>query len=68
MKFPGQVTIATRVKRVGSTSLALDHALFVGEICTATAVSTIVLMDPKTTRPRPFPDAVAAKLKAAPTG
>jgi acyl-CoA thioester hydrolase len=65
MRFPGQVIIATRVKRLGTTSLALDHALFVGEICAATAVSTIVLTDPKTKRPRPFPDDVAAKLKAA---
>jgi len=68
MKFPGQVTIATRVKRLGTTSLALDHALFVGETCTATAVSTLVLLDPATKRPQPFPDDVAAKLKAAATG
>ena len=67
MTFPGQVTIATRVKRLGTTSLALDHALFVGEACTATAISTIVLLDPKTQRPRPFPDDVAAKLRAAQT-
>ena len=65
MSFPGQVTIATRVKRLGTTSLALDHALFIGEKCTATAVSTLVLLDPKTHRPRPFPDDVAIKLRAA---
>jgi acyl-CoA thioester hydrolase len=65
MNFPGVVTIATRVKRVGTTSLTLEHALFVGEKCTATAVSTLVLTDPSTRRSRPFPDDVAAKLKAA---
>lgn len=68
MTFPGQVTIATRVKRIGTTSLALDHALFVGETCTAKAISTLVLLDPKTHRPRPFPDDVAVKLKAAAVG
>ena len=68
MTFPGQVTIATRVKRLGTTSLALDHALFVGETCTATAVSTLVLLDPKTHRPRPFPEDVAAKLRATQAG
>ena len=63
MKFPGRVVIATRVKRIGTTSLALDHALFVGETCTATAVSTLVLLDPTTRRPMAFPAEVAAKLK-----
>jgi len=65
MTFPGQVTIATRVKRVGTTSLTFEHALFVGETCTAAAVSILVLLDPQTRRPRPFPSDIAAKLKAA---
>jgi acyl-CoA thioester hydrolase len=65
MRFPGQVTIGTRVKRLGTTSLVLDHALFVEGTCTATGESTIVLLDSKTRRPKPFPEDVAAKLRAA---
>jgi acyl-CoA thioester hydrolase len=65
MRFPADVTIATRVKRVGTSSLTLDQALFVGETCTATAESTMVLLDRHTRRPRPFPDDVAARLRAA---
>ena len=64
MLFPGQVTIATRVERMGTTSLTLGHALFVGTTCTATAESTMVLVDPATRRPRPFPDAIAKRLAA----
>ncbi|MGZ3408934.1 MAG: acyl-CoA thioesterase [Xanthobacteraceae bacterium] len=65
MHFPGKVTIATRVQRIGNSSLVLDHALFSGETCTATAESVMVLVDRKTRRSRPFPDDVAAKLRAA---
>jgi acyl-CoA thioester hydrolase len=65
MHFPGQVTIATRVERMGTTSLTLGHALFVGTTCTATAESTMVLVDPATRRPRPFPEAIAKRLTAA---
>ena len=65
MRFPGQVTIATRVQRIGTTSMTLYHALFVGADCTATAESTMVLVDPKTRRPRPFPEDIAKRLAAA---
>jgi acyl-CoA thioester hydrolase len=65
MHFPGQVTIGTRVQRIGSTSLVLDHALFVGETCTATAESVMVLIDRNTRRPMPFPEKIAAKLRGA---
>ena len=65
MHFPGTVTIATRVQRIGNSSLVLDHALFFGGTCCATAESVMVLVDRKTRRPRPFPDDVAAKLRAA---
>jgi acyl-CoA thioester hydrolase len=65
MHFPGTVTIATRVQRIGTSSLVLDHALFFNEACTATAESVLVLIDRKNRRPRAFPAEVAAKLRAA---
>jgi acyl-CoA thioester hydrolase len=65
MHFPGKVTIATRVQRVGTSSLVFDHALFSGDTCTATAESVLVLIDPKLRRPRPFPQDVADRLRAA---
>ncbi len=65
MHFPGQVTIATRVQRIGTSSLVLDHALFTGTTCTATAESVLVLVSRETHRPMPFPEPVAAKLRAA---
>lgn len=65
MKWPGQVTIATRIRRIGKSSLTLAHGLFVGNTCTATAESVMVLVDGKTRRPCPFPDDIAAKLRNA---
>jgi acyl-CoA thioester hydrolase len=65
MQFPGTVTIATRVQRIGTTSLIFEHALFIGGNCTAIAESVMVLMDRKTHRPRPFPEDIAAKLRNA---
>ena len=65
MHFPGTVTIATRVQRIGTSSLVFAHALFSRDICTATAESVLVLVDRKLRRPQPFPADVAAKLRAA---
>lgn len=65
MKWPGQVTIATRIQRLGTSSLTLAHGLFVGDTCAATAESVLVLIDRQTHRPRPFPDDIAAKLRKA---
>lgn len=65
MYFPGQLTIGTRMQGIGKSSFIFGHALFVGETCTATAESVMVLVDRATRRPRPFPADVAAKLRAA---
>jgi acyl-CoA thioester hydrolase len=68
LNWPGRVEIGTRVKRLGRTSLVFDQAVFLGETCVAVAEATMVLVDRATRRPRPFPDDVAERLRAAAAG
>ncbi|MDC7786663.1 thioesterase family protein [Rhodoplanes sp. TEM] len=62
--WPGEVVIGTRVARVGTSSLTFDQAVFSGDRCAGLALSTLVLIDRETRKPRPFPEAIAARLRA----
>lgn len=64
LHWPGEVVIATAVARLGTSSLTLEQALFHGERCAAFALSTLVLVDAETRKPRPFPDELAARIRA----
>ena len=55
MYWPGEVEVGTRVARIGSSSVVLTQALYVGESCVAVADSTVVLMDGTTRRSTPLP-------------
>ncbi len=65
MRWPGDVEIGTAIARLGRTSLSLYQGLFVNEACVATADSVLVLVDALTRRPRPFPAALAARIRAS---
>jgi acyl-CoA thioester hydrolase len=62
MHYPGEVEIGTRILRLGTSSLSFGQGLFCKEHCAATAETTVVLLDPATRRPTPFPEAVRADL------
>jgi len=64
MTYPGEVEVGTRILRLGASSLTFGKGLFSKGDCTATAEATIVLLDPATRRPKPFPDAARAHLWA----
>lgn len=55
MRWPGAVEIGTRVTRIGSSSVVLAQALYVGDRCVAVADSTVVLMDRTSRRSTPLP-------------
>lgn len=64
MTFPGEVIVASGVSRIGSSSVTLGQALFVGDACTATADSVIVLTDLENRRSTPLPAPVRAHFEA----
>lgn len=67
MRWPGTAEVGTAIARIGTTSITLAQAVFVGEECTASAEVTVVLLDAETRRPRPFPPDLAARMrKSAP--
>jgi acyl-CoA thioester hydrolase len=56
LHWPGKIDVGTRLLAVGRTSWRLEHGIFSGDRCVATAVSVMVTIDAKTRRPTPLPD------------
>ena len=63
MHHPGEVECGTLVRRVGRSSITFGQALFNDGKCAAVAEAVMVLLDPKTRRPKPLPAAVVAQLR-----
>ena len=63
LHWPGKVDIGTRLLAVGRTSWRLEHGVFSGDRCVATAVSVMVTIDGKTRRPTPLPDVLRTWLE-----
>jgi acyl-CoA thioester hydrolase len=66
LHWPGTVEIGTRLIGIGRTSWRVEHGMFVGERCVATAISVMVTIDSETRRPKPLPDALRTWLEARP--
>lgn len=64
LHWPGEVLIGTAVERLGRTSLVFSQGLFTGERCAALCRSTLVMVDAETRKPRPFPEELAARIRA----
>ena len=63
LHWPGKVDIGTRLLAVGRTSWRLEHGIFSGERCVATAVSVMVTIDATTRRPTPLPNVLRTWLE-----
>ncbi len=63
MHHPGEVECGTLIRRVGRTSITFGQALFNDGKCAAVAESVMVLLDPKTRRPRALPQDVVTQLR-----
>lgn len=70
MHWPGTVDVGTAIADLGTSSLTFNQALFVGDKCTASAETTVTLIDTKIRRPRSFPqdmtDRIRSSMPAAP--
>jgi acyl-CoA thioester hydrolase len=64
LHWPGAVDIGTRLVSVGRTSWRMEHGMFAGERCVATAVSVMVTIDRATRRPTPLPEQLRTWLEA----
>jgi acyl-CoA thioester hydrolase len=58
LHYPGRVTTATWVSRVGRSSMGLKQAIHSEGGLAADSEAVCVLMDAATRRPSPFPDAM----------
>jgi acyl-CoA thioester hydrolase len=55
LEWPGEVTIGTRVTRIGTSSVTLDHAVFRDAALVATGEGVMVMLDGTTRRAAPLP-------------
>ena len=62
VRWPGEVTIGTRVDTIGRSSVNIGQALFDGDRCLLNAQSTCVLIDRGTRRSTPWPEDVLGRL------
>jgi acyl-CoA thioester hydrolase len=62
LHWPGEVEIGTRVGRVGTSSVALEHGIFRAGELVASGEGTVVMFDAATRRPTPLPPAFRAHL------
>ena len=63
MHHPGEVQCGTLIQRLGRTSITFGQALFNDGKCAAVAESVMVLLDPKTRRPKPLSRVVITQLR-----
>jgi len=63
MSWPGDVTIGTAVTRIGSSSIAMRHAIFKDGKCRATAEGVVVCTNTATRKSQPLPDHARAMLE-----
>jgi acyl-CoA thioester hydrolase len=54
LHYPATVHIGSRLMRIGRTSLVLGNSVFKGDLCAATSVTTLVIIDKATRRPVPI--------------
>ena len=63
MHHPGEVECGTLIRRVGRSSITFGQALFKDGKCAAVAEAVMVLLDPKTRRPKPLSREVVTQLR-----
>jgi acyl-CoA thioester hydrolase len=66
IRWPGTVSIGTRVGSVGRSSIKLEQGLFQDDRCVATAETVIVLTDDVTRKSRALPPVTLQRLGVPP--
>jgi acyl-CoA thioester hydrolase len=64
MHWPGKIDIGSRLLKLGTTSFQVGNAIFKGEICHATAVTRLVVIDRATRKSAPLSPEFRAALPA----
>ncbi len=65
LHYPADIDVGCAVLRVGRASITMGNGVFHGDLCGATAVTTLVLIDKETRRATPIPDEARAKLEVS---
>ena len=66
VKYPATLEVGVRVKKIGSSSMQVEHALFYAgtQECVATARAVVVWFDFKNQRSAKVPDSLRADITA----
>ena len=64
IRWPGEIKVASGVRRLGSSSVNLEQALFQNGVCVARAETIIVQINQETRKSHPLSDKARAKLES----
>ena len=64
VNWPSEVVVATKVEKIGRSSVTFSQALFVNDACTTKAKAVIVMMDEETRRSAELPPSLRAFFEA----
>ena len=62
LNWPGTAEVGTRVRRIGTSSMTLEQAIYQNGVCAAMAETVIVAMDETTRRSCPLSPVAVARL------
>ena len=63
LHWPAEVDIGCRLLRLGSSSFAIGSGIFHADVCAATAVTTLVVIDKRLRKATPIPSAARASMQ-----
>jgi acyl-CoA thioester hydrolase len=63
LHYPAAIDVGCMILRVGRSSLVVGNGVFHGDLCGATAVTTLVMIDKNTRRSTPIPAEARAALE-----
>ena len=64
IRFPAELRLGVRMRKLGNSSLALATAIFTGDVCASTSYSVAVRFDPKTRASKPFTEEERSLIEA----
>ncbi len=63
LHWPADIDVGSRLLRIGNSSFSIGNGVFHGDLCAATSVTTLVVIDRSTRKPVPIPAAVRVQLE-----
>jgi acyl-CoA thioester hydrolase len=62
LHWPADIDVGSRLLRIGNSSFSIGNGVFHGDLCAATSITTLVVIDRSSRKSTPIPAAVRVEL------